>query len=68
MFNIVTCPQDGTKLKLPENSGDIIAACPKCKYRFAYSTSALSFPEEAAPPRLTWWEKIRSLVSGSRAG
>jgi hypothetical protein len=66
MFNIVTCPQDGTKLKLPENSGNIIAACPKCKYRFAYSTNALSFPEEAAPPRLTWWEKVRSLVSRSR--
>jgi hypothetical protein len=66
MFNIVTCPQDGTKLKLPENSGDIITACPKCKYRFAYSTSALLFPEEAAPRRLTWWDKVRSLVSRSR--
>jgi hypothetical protein len=31
MFTIVTCPQDGTKLRLPENSGDIIARCPKCK-------------------------------------
>ncbi len=66
MFSIVTCPQDGTKLKLPENSGDIITACPKCKYRFAYSTSTLLFPEEAAPRRLTWWEKVRNLVSRSR--
>ena len=44
MFNIVTCPQDGTKLRLPENSGDLIATCPTCKYRFAYNTSASLFP------------------------
>ena len=44
MFNIVTCPQDGTKLRLPENSGNLIATCPTCKYRFAYNTSASLFP------------------------
>ncbi|MEI8062819.1 MAG: hypothetical protein WCH84_02000 [Verrucomicrobiota bacterium] len=46
MFNIVTCPQDGTKLRLPENSGDLIVTCPTCKYRFAYNTSASLFPSE----------------------
>jgi hypothetical protein len=66
MFSILTCPQDGTKLKLPENSGDLIARCPTCKYRFAYNTNALSFPEKSAPPRLGWWAKFRSLMVKNR--
>jgi hypothetical protein len=66
MFNIVTCPQDGTKLKLPENSGDLIATCPRCKYRFAYNTSALSFPETPAPRMPGWWAKVRSLMNKNR--
>lgn len=60
MFNVVTCPKDGTKLRLPENSGDLIATCPVCKYRFAYNTSAVSF--QAPSRKLTWWQRIRNLV------
>ncbi len=44
-FSVVTCPQDGTKLRLPENSGNLIATCPTCKYRFAYNTSVPKFQE-----------------------
>jgi len=62
MFTIVTCPQDGTKLHLPEGSGDLIVTCPRCKYRFAYRTNALSFPEAAAPRKRTWWQKMWSLA------
>jgi len=62
MFNIVTCPHDGTKLRLPENSGDLIVTCPKYKYRFAYSTATVSFSEPPERRRLTWWKKIRNLM------
>jgi len=68
MFNIVTCPKDGTKLRLPENSDDLIATCPICKYRFAYNTSAVSFSEPPAPHRLTWWQKIRNLMRRKKRG
>ena len=50
MFTIVKCPKDGTKLRLPENSGNLIATCPSCKYRFAYNTAVLSFPEPTPAP------------------
>lgn len=56
MFNIVTCPKDGTKLRLPENSDDLIATCPTCKYRFAYNTRPMSFTG------LIWWQKFRNLI------
>jgi len=62
MFNIVTCPQDGTKLRLPESSGDLITTCPTCKYRFAYNTSEVSFPEPRAPRNFAWWQRIRNLM------
>jgi|TARA_Y100000310_G_C20589434_1_gene767179 hypothetical protein len=68
MFNIVVCPQDGTKLRLPENSGDLIATCPKCKYRFAYNTSAVSFSESPAPRKITWWQKVRNLMRRKKSG
>jgi len=58
MFNIVTCPKDGTKLRLPENSGDLIATCPVCKYRFVYNTCAVMFPKQQAPRMLAWWRKL----------
>jgi len=58
MFNIVTCPKDGTKLRLPENSGDIIATCPTCKYRFAYNTNTLEFSESQS-----WFEKMRKKIT-----
>jgi hypothetical protein len=62
MFNVVTCPQDDTKLRLPESSGDLVATCPTCKYRFAYNTDPLSFPEPPLPRKLTWLERCRNLV------
>ncbi len=68
MFNIVTCPKDGTKLRLPENSGDLIAGCPVCNYRFAYNTSPVSFPEPRAPRKVTWWQKMLTLMTLKRSG
>jgi hypothetical protein len=68
MFNIITCPHDGTKLRLPENSVDLIATCPTCKYRFAYNTSAVSFPETPAPRTLTWFMKVRNLMRRKQTG
>lgn len=62
MFNIVTCRQDGTKLRLPEQAGDLIASCPKCKYRFAYNTTLLSFTEVMFPRKRTWWEQIWNVI------
>jgi hypothetical protein len=72
MFNVVTCPLDGTRLRLPENSGDLIVTCPKCKYRFAYSTATISFSEPQVPPKQTsepqvprkqtWARRILNLI------
>jgi len=46
LFNIVTCHIDGTKLRLPIESGNLSVTCKKCKYRFAYSTAPITFPEQ----------------------
>jgi hypothetical protein len=72
MFNIVTCPLDGTRLRLPEESGDLTVTCPKCRYRFAYSTTIVSFSEPQVPPkqtsepqtppRQTWARRILNLM------
>lgn len=58
MFNIVTCPHDGTILRLPENSGALIVNCPKCKYRFLYSTAIVSFSDPPAPRKPAWVKRI----------
>ena len=68
MFNIVTCPQDGTKLRLPESWGHLIATCPTCKYRFAYDTSAVSFSEPLPARKLAWWQKIGNLMRRKESG
>jgi len=63
-FCIVACPQDGTKLRLPEDSGNLIATCPTCKYRFAYNTAVPEFidptpPTPVMPPRRkTWFSRL----------
>jgi hypothetical protein len=62
MFSVVFCPQDGTKLQLPEDSDDLIATCPTCKYRFAYNTKVVSYQEPEPPQRLSLIRKIRSLL------
>ena len=64
MFNLITCPRDGTRLKFPENSGDLIATCPVCKYRFAYNTQVISFnnpPASNRPSQVTFASRIRRL-------
>ena len=62
MFSIVVCPKDGTKLRLPENSGNLIATCPVCKYRFAYNTNPVSYPVSEVPPKLSWWLRTWHLL------
>ncbi len=39
MFTIVTCRNDGTKLRLPKDKAHFTAKCPKCQYRFIADTS-----------------------------
>jgi hypothetical protein len=39
MFTIVTCRNDGTKLRLPADKDHLIAQCPKCQYQFVADTS-----------------------------
>lgn len=48
-FRVVACPRDGTKMRLPENSGALIATCPVCRYRFACDTTVPTC-EEPPPP------------------
>jgi len=43
VFNITRCRQDGTKLRVPEESANMLVTCPTCKYRFAYNTTPLRF-------------------------
>lgn len=52
-FRVVACPRDGTKMRLPENSGDLIATCPVCRYRFAHNTSVPTCEEPPVPPPQT---------------
>jgi hypothetical protein len=61
MFNIVKCPQDGTKLRLPQNSADLIVSCPTCRYRFAYNTKSITFSADASQPKergLAWSDRL----------
>jgi hypothetical protein len=62
MFSVVFCPQDGTKLQLPEDSDDLIATCPTCNYRFAYNTRVLSYQESPVTLRLTLMKRIWNLL------
>ncbi|MBU1089142.1 hypothetical protein KKA02_04685 [Patescibacteria group bacterium] len=39
MFTIVTCRNDGTRLKFPKDKPDFIARCTKCRYQFTVDTS-----------------------------
>jgi hypothetical protein len=62
MFNIVKCPKDGTKLRLPKDSADLVVACPTCHYRFAYNTTCVSFTTsssaKAEPQKISWTRRI----------
>lgn len=62
MFSVLKCPKDGTQLKLPEKSGDVIVTCPKCKHRFAYNTNALEFPAEPPAPETARVGKVRDWI------
>ena len=61
MFNIVRCPRDGTKLRLPQDSADLVVACPTCHYRFAYNTTCVSFAastSKSARQKLSWTRRF----------
>jgi hypothetical protein len=68
MFNIVKCPQDGTKLRLPKESPNLMVSCPTCRYRFPYNTKCISFPTDGFQPKqrdaqrrredLDWTERL----------
>ena len=67
MFNIVKCPQDGTKLRLPQNSADLIVSCPTCRYRFAYNTRSITFSIDASQPKqrgLAWSDRLWKFLRG----
>lgn len=66
MFNTVTCPQDGTEISLQENSGDLTAICPICKYRFAYNTSTILFSKHARQQKLSFWQRFRKFMIGKK--
>jgi hypothetical protein len=42
---VVECPIDGTKLRVPANRSRLLVTCPSCKYRFVVNTTS-----EFAPP------------------
>jgi hypothetical protein len=51
MFNIVRCPKDATRLRLPQESANLVVSCPTCGIRFAYDTTCISF--KALTPKLS---------------
>jgi len=67
MFNIVPCHCDGTKLRLPEKSGDIIVTCPECNYRFGYNTEPVTFPEPQARQKKPFANKCHSFIKDTKA-
>lgn len=42
-FTIVTCRNDGSKLRIPAGKARLLVKCPNCQYEFVADTSALSF-------------------------
>jgi DNA-directed RNA polymerase subunit RPC12/RpoP len=60
LFTIVVCPNDGvTKLRLPADSGRVIAKCPHCRYRFIAKTS----PPVFSPPSI--WKRLQEILNTS---
>lgn len=60
LFTIVVCPNDGvTKLRLPADSGSVIARCPHCRYRFITKTS----PPVFSPPSI--WKRLLGFLKTS---
>jgi hypothetical protein len=66
MFNVVKCHQDGTRLRLPESSGELVASCPVCKYRFAYNTDPITFEDESVRKKQNWIERLWTRVGIGR--
>lgn len=58
MFNHVTCYFDGTRLRLPESSGEGFATCPKCKYRFSYDTKPIKFDGDVQLKKRSWLARL----------
>jgi len=52
MFTIVTCRNDGTKLRLPEDRPHLIAKCPKCQYQFVADTSFRGIRKDSVMQKL----------------
>lgn len=42
-FTIVTCRNDGSKLRIPSGKARLLVKCPNCQYEFVADTSAPSF-------------------------
>ena len=57
MFNIVTCWNDMTKLRLPINACRLVAKCPKCNYQFSADTSIKSI-------RVSFKARIKKAIFG----
>ena len=38
IFNIMTCPNCKTKLRIPEDKNNLPIKCPNCKYQFIVDT------------------------------
>ena len=38
IFNIMTCPNCKTKLRIPEDKNNLSIKCPNCKYQFIVNT------------------------------
>jgi hypothetical protein len=66
MFNIVKCPKDGKKFRLPQDSPNLIVSCPTCRYRFAYNTTCVSFNSQQKPQTFGWARRIWNVLRGAR--
>ena len=68
MFNIVICPRDGTKLRLPEDSPNLLVGCPTCHYQFVYDTTCICFgapAREATTENTNWLTRLWKKLGGA---
>jgi hypothetical protein len=60
---VIECPLDGTKLRVPAGRKRLLVTCPSCKYRFLVSTAL----EVKEPKKVEVKTRLRSLLKSLKA-
>jgi len=62
-YSVVTCPADGTQIRLADKSDELTAICPTCKYKFAINVEPPFFDKQdlKKPSLQTWRTRLAKL-------